>query len=373
MITYSTRRLKKHLLRLYNKAITFHEETPTTSRNTTIKVTCKSGDPSSPWNHWPLVRSRSCTNSLASSSSSVYKPLLTPASLLIKQASDQATPRPLTHSPVTQTDSRPVAPLLVTAIDLEKNIRHSGAQKCMEGLTGARRRGTMHTHELYDQQRSNSGHPRQKQISSRAEPNRETHSARSCWLTPAIHHEATKQKSVPGNQTWRARHQHEPLQSQVRRRHPSHHHQKRSLSRARTPHQMRVGNIHERQAGVDVTSIPTEEQTQALRRHGDTITSWTVTEEMKKKLQRRQRRMMRVIMQTERKTGKCPAAARAANVDERARVRYDWNPSPPPPSSLPPKTPTSKKKAATTQRATPLATKFQTTSQKTNWNHGSTT
>ena len=35
---------------------------------------------------------------------------------------------------------------------------------------------------------------------------------------------------------------------------------------------MRVGNIHEPRTGVDVSKIPTERQTQAFRRHGDTIT-----------------------------------------------------------------------------------------------------
>ena len=91
MITYSTRRLRTHLLRLYNKAIKTHEQPPPTWRNTTIKVTCKRKDPSSPSNCRPLVRSRSCTNSLASSSSGVYEPRWTPTSPLTKQASDQAT------------------------------------------------------------------------------------------------------------------------------------------------------------------------------------------------------------------------------------------------------------------------------------------
>ena len=34
-------------------------------------------------------------------------------------------------------------------------------------------------------------------------------------------------------------------------------------------HQVRVGNIHEPQAGVDVTKIPTEGKTHTLRRHSD--------------------------------------------------------------------------------------------------------
>ena len=35
---------------------------------------------------------------------------------------------------------------------------------------------------------------------------------------------------------------------------------------------MRVGNIHEPETGVDVTKVPTEGQTQTLRRHSDPIT-----------------------------------------------------------------------------------------------------
>ena len=42
----------------------------------------------------------------------------------------------------------------------------------------------------------------------------------------------------------------------------------------------------------------------------------TMTEDMKKKLQTIQWRMMRMIMQTKRKSGKRPAAAHAANVEE---------------------------------------------------------
>ena len=37
-------------------------------------------------------------------------------------------------------------------------------------------------------------------------------------------------------------------------------------------HRIRVGNIHEPQAGVDVTKVPTERQIQIFRRHSDTIT-----------------------------------------------------------------------------------------------------
>ena len=60
-----------------------------------------------------------------------------------------------------------------------------------------------------------------------------------------------------------------------------------------------VGNFHEPQAGVDVTKMPTERQTQTLRRSASG--TWTMTEEMKKKLQATQRRMMRMVIQTTKK------------------------------------------------------------------------
>ena len=48
--------------------------------------------------------------------------------------------------------------------------------------------------------------------------------------------------------------------------------------------------------------------------------TWTMTKEMKKKLQTTQRRMMRMITQTNRKTGTGHAAAHAASVDDTADV-----------------------------------------------------
>ena len=48
----------------------------------------------------------------------------------------------------------------------------------------------------------------------------------------------------------------------------------------------------------------------------------TITEEMKKELQTTQRRMMRMIIQTNRKTGKCPVAAHAASVDDIAATKF---------------------------------------------------
>ena len=77
----------------------------------------------------------------------------------------------------------------------------------------------------------------------------------------------------------------------------------RSPRRVRLPHQMREGNIHEPQAGADVTNVPTERQTEAFRRVTPSLLyasgKWTMTKEMKEKLQTTQRRMMRMIIQTE--------------------------------------------------------------------------
>ena len=93
---------------------------------------------------------------------------------------------------------------------------------------------------------------------------------------------------------------------------------------------MRVGNIHESQTVVDVTKIPTQGQTQTLRRCSDPITpcasgTWTTTEEMKKELQTTQRRMTKMIIQTKRKTRKCHAAAARC---ERRRYRRRRTPRP---------------------------------------------
>ena len=75
---------------------------------------------------------------------------------------------------------------------------------------------------------------------------------------------------------------------------------------------MRVGYIHEPHTRVDVTKIPTERQTQTLQRHS--------TEEMKRKLQTTQQRMMTIIILTKRKTGTVHAAAHAAGVNDTVDV-----------------------------------------------------
>ena len=152
---------------------------------------------------------------------------------------------------------------------------------------------------------------------------------------------------------------------------PIHHLQKRSPSRARTPQQLRVGNVHEPQAGVDVTNVPIERQTHALRRHGDTITPL------------RYRHVDDDGRDEEEDTSDAAATddeddhtdEKEIRLVSRSRTRRERRRASPRSTRLnpTPKTPTSKKKAATTQRATPPSTKFQMTSQKSNWNHGSTT
>ena len=80
---------------------------------------------------------------------------------------------------------------------------------------------------------------------------------------------------------------------------------------------MRVGNIHKPQAGVDVTEVPTEGQTQTLRRQSDPITPPQIRSVDDDGTQLR---MMRLIIQTRRKTGKDHAAAQTASVHDTADV-----------------------------------------------------
>ena len=94
---------------------------------------------------------------------------------------------------------------------------------------------------------------------------------------------------------------------------------KRRTSRVCTPHQMRVGNIltSHRQ---ELTS-PKYPLRDRLKLFDATVTlsllyasgTTTMTEDVKKKLQTTQRRMMRMIIQTKRQAGTSCAAAQAAN------------------------------------------------------------
>ena len=64
---------KKHLLRLYNKAIKHHEQPPPNWRDTTVKVIHTSGTHHHHRRTDPSVRSSSCTDSSASFSSNVLE------------------------------------------------------------------------------------------------------------------------------------------------------------------------------------------------------------------------------------------------------------------------------------------------------------
>ena len=104
---------------------------------------------------------------------------------------------------------------------------------------------------------------------------------------------------------------------------------------------MRLRNIHEPQSGVDVTTVPTERQTQTLRRHSDPITPLRLRhvddDGRHEEVAPDNATTDDEDYHTQRKTGQGHAAAHAASVDD----------------------------AATTQTATPPSTKFQTTMQKT--------
>ena len=86
------RERKKHFLRLYTKVIKPSAELPRRWRDMTIKVINKSGDPSS---------------HSAISSSNMYNPHLTRATLFNKQAPDQANPRRTTCTHSSTSDRGP--------------------------------------------------------------------------------------------------------------------------------------------------------------------------------------------------------------------------------------------------------------------------
>ena len=159
-----------------------------------------------------------------------------------------------------------------------------------------------------------------------------------------------------------------------------HHPQKRIPSRVRPPHLMRVGNIHKTQTGVDVIKIHTEKKTQALRRHGDTITplrfrymdddgrdeeetpdNTTTDDEDDHTDSENIRKMSR--SRTPRTSTQSPTADPTTPTASRTTTRL--RPTP--------KTSPSTKTAATTQTATPPPTTCQTANNKTNWSHGSAT
>ena len=96
--------------------------------------------------------------------------------------------------------------------------------------------------------------------------------------------------------------------------------------------------------------------------------TWTMTEEIQKNLQTTQRRMMRMIIQTKRITGKGHADAHAASGEDTAGVEPH---DPTANRRTAAKTSTSTKKAATTQAATPASMKSQKTIQQTSQNRGS--
>ena len=84
--------------------------------------------------------------------------------------------------------------------------------------------------------------------------------------------------------------------------------------------QTRVGNMHEPQASLSLSlSCTTEGLTRTLRRHCDPITPLrirNVDDDGINELQTAQRRMIRVIIQTNRYRGKGHAVAHSASVDD---------------------------------------------------------
>ena len=115
-------------------------------RDTTIKVTYRSGGPASPSNYRP-----SCSIPILHKlfSQLLFKRLQPTQDdkPLTKQSSHRATPRQTTFTRSSNSDrEHRVAPAAVgRSHRLQESLRHSGAQQCMDGLEGARHRGTIHT------------------------------------------------------------------------------------------------------------------------------------------------------------------------------------------------------------------------------------
>ena len=107
MIKYSNRRLKHTLTTTVQQRPSNSHKQPLP--NGRSKVIHMSGTHHHHGTTDPTVRSPSCTNSLASSSSSVYNPHQTPTSPLTKQPSDRAAPRQATCSRSSNSDREPLS------------------------------------------------------------------------------------------------------------------------------------------------------------------------------------------------------------------------------------------------------------------------
>ena len=87
--------------------------------------------------------------------------------------------------------------------------------------------------------------------------------------TPHNENQNIKARTKHHGRSSRDEHQVPTTRSENQVRRSTHHSEKRRTSRVLTPHQIRVENFHEPQAGVDVTTVHTEGQTDTLRRHSD--------------------------------------------------------------------------------------------------------
>ena len=153
--------------------------------DTTIKVTCKSEDPSSPPNCRPNW-SPCCTNSPTNSSANVYKPHKTPVSLLTKQASGQVTSRQTTCAHSSNSDGEPPSGTSHFALQPLASQRQSTQVKHSSVWQALREQGIEEpdVHMLKKHYATNEQHctPTSKGNNSASSggPNRLTRSARSC-------------------------------------------------------------------------------------------------------------------------------------------------------------------------------------------------
>ena len=134
---------KKHVRRLYNKAIKPHEEPPLNWRETTVKVKYTSWSPASPSNHRHicsiLILYKLISQLLFKRLQPTHKTTSKP---LPRQVSDQATPRQTTFARSSNSDREPPSGTKRCGSLPSTSRKHSTR---MGGLEGTRRRGN-HTY-----------------------------------------------------------------------------------------------------------------------------------------------------------------------------------------------------------------------------------
>ena len=156
--------------------------------------------------------------------------------------------------------------------------------------------------------------------------------------------------------------------------HWSTHLPRRSPSRGRPPHQLRVGNLHEPHAGVDTTKIPSETQSETLRRNGGAISHLRFRDMVDDKGDEEEtpdnKTTNDVDDQADKENIKTPHTSTKSPTTNHTTHEVNWGRTRLRPTR---KIPTNKKSAAKTPTATPPSTTNRKKIKKLNWSHGLTT